>query len=203
MGLQAQVTHCKSDFSQNSIFWFRSPNVNSNLEPVFNNPWSIWVFTFLQENNHRFPWKSSTNSLEKTLMLGKIEGRRKRGQQRWLNGITNSMEMNLNKLQGAKLHLPLQEMVKDKEVWISMRLQRVIRTHLGYWATRESPWKLLRILSYSITCHFRIPAPEDLLPLQSVNSWLRIDSDPWEKTHDFLLGNQCQPPCLILIIDIE
>ena len=141
MGLQAQGTHCKSDFSQNSIFWFRSPHVNSNSEPVLNNPRSIWVFTFLQENSHRLSWKSSANSLEKTLMLGKIEGRRKRGRQRmrWLNGITNSMEMSLNKLQGAKLHLPLQEMVKDTEVWIALqstRLQRVIWTPLSYWTIR-------------------------------------------------------------------
>ena len=80
------------------------------------------------------------NSLEKTLMLGKIEGKKRRGRQRmrWLDGITDSMDMNLSKLQ---------EIVKGREAW-----RAAVR------GITKSQTRLTEQRQQSVLCHSLLPS---------------------------------------------
>ena len=91
-----------------------SPLDCKESQPVHPNGNQSWVFigrTYVEAEAPYFGHlMRRTDSLEKTLMLGKIEGRRKRGRQRmrWLAGITDSMDMSLRRFQ---------EVVKHRETW--------------------------------------------------------------------------------------
>ena len=138
---------------KNWCFWtvvlektLESPLDCKEIKPVIPKGNQSWIFIGRTDAEAETPilWPPDAKNwlIGKTLMLGKIEGRRRRERKIWLDGITDLMDMSLSKLR---------EMVRDRKVWLTTVHGMVKRqTQLSYWKTIIEPLPKSRMKMVSI-----------------------------------------------------